>query len=94
MYGWLEPKVAKEGARVLLPETWGLRVSLHGGQDWDDVSGWDRKSPCVLFPPLMKSTIQLDEESLFGGWGFSKSVTDIRPIQVKVFSGSDGVEKS
>ncbi len=94
MYSWVEPKVAKDGVCVLLLEMWRFGVSLHGGQDRNDMSRRDRRSPLVPFSPLMKSAIRPDEETFFGGRGFSKGITDIRPKQEKVFSGGDDIEKT
>ncbi len=88
MYGWLEPKVAKDGIRMLLLGTWGFWVALHGRQDQDDMAWRDRRPPLVPLPPLVKSAIRPDEEPLFGGGGATENALQMSDSKTRMFSAA------
>jgi hypothetical protein len=48
----------------------------------------------MLFPPLIESTIWVDEETLLGWWGLCKGVAHIRAKHEEVFGGVNCVKES
>ncbi len=74
-----QPKFAKNGVGVFLPEPGGFRVALHCGENRDHMSWRDGGFLQVLFPPFVECPVGTNEESLFGGGGLAKELQTLDP---------------
>jgi hypothetical protein len=52
-------------------------MTLHRGEDWDDMTVGDWRALFVVDPPFMKGLIWTDEETLLWRWGFGERVGDV-----------------
>ena len=92
MDGGCEASVTEDFIDVLLPETWGLWVSLHSTENRDNMTLWNRRTAKMFRPPFMKGTVRSDEESLFWWWCFAKGITDVSTVDNVVFDGGNSIK--
>lgn len=79
-----EAAVAEDLVGMSLPQARGVRVTLHGGFDWNDVAWWDlRAAPCS--PPFAKGFVGASEEALLWRGSLTECVEE-------VFGGGSSVE--
>ena len=79
---------------MFLPESRGFRVTLHCGENWDDMARWDWWTFLVYDPPFAEGFIRAYVETLFWGGGFGKCVGHIRTEDEEVFRRRDRIEQS
>ncbi len=49
-------------------------MALHCKENWDDMTGRNRRAVFVLDPPFIEGAVSMDEETLFWRGGFGKGV--------------------
>ena len=64
MNGGLEANLLQDHVGLFFPEPWGLGMTLHRGEDWDDMTVRDWRVLFVVDPPFMKGSIWTDKETL------------------------------
>ncbi len=77
MDGGPEAKLLQDRVGVFFPESWGLGMTLHRGEYWDDMTVGDWRALFVVDPLFMKGPIWTDKETLFWRWGFGECIGDV-----------------
>jgi hypothetical protein len=94
VYGGCEAKFPQDGVSVFLPESWGLVVALHCGEDRDDMTIWDWGALFVVDPPVKKGSIWADKETLLWRRGFSEGVRDVGAKDEHVLRSRNSIEQA
>ena len=94
VYSGREAKFPQDGVGVFFPESWGLGVALHCGEDRDDMTIRDCRALFVVDPPVMKGSIWADEETLLWRRSFSEGIGDVGAEDEHVLRSRNSIEQA